>query len=152
MENQKTRPMGLCPAESIENAPVLVTLKRDYGFLKDSQKNTHTIKATNTKSLLSEVYVSIYACSKDLNINAGVIKLCCDKKKKVNIGTSKTDFSTYTFDYTVEPTTKQPVRKITLHATEDERIKARHESARKFALSEKALLYRQKRKQIIVVD
>jgi len=65
MENQKTRPMGLCPAESIENAPVLVTLKRDYGFLKDSQKNTHTIKATNTKSLLSEVYVSIYACSKD---------------------------------------------------------------------------------------
>ena len=29
-------------------------VKRDYGFLKDSQKNTHTIKATNTKSLLSE--------------------------------------------------------------------------------------------------
>ena len=46
-------------------------VKRDYGFLKDSQKNTHTIKANNTKSLLSEVYVSIYACSKDLNINAG---------------------------------------------------------------------------------
>ena len=58
-------------------------VKRDYGFLKVCQKNTHTIKATNTKSLLSEVYVSIYACSKDLNINAGVIKLCCDKKKKL---------------------------------------------------------------------
>ena len=95
-------------------------VKRDYGFLKDSQKNTHTIKATNTKSFLAEVYVSIYACSKDWNINAGVITLCCDKKKKVNIGTSKTD----------EPNTKQPVRKITLHATEEQRIKARHESAR----------------------
>ena len=70
-----------------------ITLKRDYGFLKDSQKNTHTIKATNTKSLLSEVYVSIYACSKDLNKNAGVIKLCCDKKKQVNIGTLKTHYS-----------------------------------------------------------
>ena len=58
-------------------------VKRNYGFLKDSQKNTHTIKATNAKSLLSEVYVSIYACSKDLNINAGVIKLCCDKKKLI---------------------------------------------------------------------
>ena len=124
-----------------------ITLKRDYGFLKDIQKNTHRIKATNTKSLWSEVYVSIYACSKDLNINAGVIKLCCDKKK-INIGTSKTDFATYTFDYTDEPTTKQPVGKITLHATEEQQIKARHESARKFALSEKALLYRQKRKQI----
>ena len=56
-------------------------VKRDYGFLKDSQKNTHTIKATNTKLLTSEVYVSIYACSKEFNINAGVIKLCCEQKK-----------------------------------------------------------------------
>ena len=77
-------------------------VKRDYGFLKDSRKNTHTIKATDAKSLLSEVYVSIYACSKDLNKNAGVIKLCCDKKKQVNIGTLKTDFTTYTFDYTFQ--------------------------------------------------
>ena len=69
-----------------------ITLKRNYGFLKDSQKNTHTIKATNTKSLLSEVYVSIYACSKDLNINAGVIKLCCDKKKKLILELQKLIF------------------------------------------------------------
>ena len=124
--------------------------KRDYGFLKDSQKNTHTIKATNSKSLVSEVYVSIYACAKDLNINAGVIKLCCDKKKKVNIGTSKTDNEIYTFDYTAEMITKQPNRKITLHATEEERIKARYESSKKIALSEKALLYRQKRKNLTV--
>ena len=41
--------------------------KRDNGFLiKDSQKNTHAIKATNNKSLVSEVYVSIYACAKSL--------------------------------------------------------------------------------------
>ena len=130
----------------MENQKIII--KRDYGFLKDNQKNTHTIKATNTQSLLSEVYVSIYACAKDLNINAGVIKLCCDKKKKVNIGTSKTDKQTYTFDYTVESITKQPNRKITLHVTEDERIKARLEASKKFALSEKALLYRQKRKNL----
>ena len=48
------------------------------------------------------------------------------RRKKVNIGTSKTDFATYTFDYTDEPTTKQPVRKKNLHATEEQRIKARH--------------------------
>ena len=69
-----------------------ITLKRDYGFLKVCQKNTHTIKATNTKSFLSEVYVSIYACSKDLNINAGVIKLCCDKKKKLILDFQKLIF------------------------------------------------------------
>ena len=120
--------------------------KRSYEFLKQNQKNTHTIKTTNTSTNESDVYVSIYACAKALDINPGIIKLCCEKKKKNNVGISKNDNQAYTFEYTIDPITKIPARKITIHNTEDERREARREASKKFQTSEKAILYRQKRK------
>ena len=74
------------------------------------------------------MYVSIYACSKALEINAGIIKLCCEKKKKLNIGRSKKDDQVFTFDYTTDDITIQPNRKITIHATDDARIQARRQA------------------------
>ena len=122
--------------------------KRNYEFLKNNQKNTHAIKTINTATNQMDVYVSIYACSKALSINAGIIKLCCEKMKKNNVGISKIDNQTYTFEYTTDEITKVPNRKITVRFSDEERQEARRQASRKFQTSEKGKLYRENRKTL----
>jgi hypothetical protein len=55
---------------------------------------------------IHEVYESIYACSKDLNVNPGIIKYCCDKTNRVKSGTSKLTHHRFRFEYTSDQPTK----------------------------------------------
>ena len=101
--------------------------KRDYGFMKDNQKNTRKVQCKNTDTNEITIYRSLYACSKDIKVNAGMIKLCCDGKYQKAV--SK-DNITYSFTYTDQEPTKDVTRQLTLYDTLEDRKRAMLERAK----------------------
>lgn len=61
--------------------------------------NKRAIKAVKLNDNTEQEFKSIYACSKALNINSGLIKQCCEKLNYVKSGSSKTDGKRYAFSY-----------------------------------------------------
>lgn len=72
---------------------------RNYDFVASNHKNRHSVVATCLEDNTTKQYKSLYACSKDLNINSGIIKMCCENKNNVKFGVSKKDELKYSFVY-----------------------------------------------------
>ena len=86
---------------------------RDHRFLKNNHIvcRERNIKATCLKDKTVKIYNSFYQCSRDLGINAGIIKMVCDKKKNCVSGRSKKNNNRYHFSYTKQSTTEDIPRK-----------------------------------------
>ena len=95
--------------------------KRDYAFMKDNQKNTRKVQAKNMITDTITIYRSIYACSKDTKVNAGMVKLCCDGKYQKAVSKDNTP---YNFTYTEEEPTKEVTRALTLYDNKEDRRRA----------------------------
>lgn len=75
------------------------TNKRDYSFTKNNYKNRHTVCAQNVSTKEITYFKSLAKCAKELDINAGLIKMICEGKNRVKRGISKTTKEKYTFVY-----------------------------------------------------
>ena len=73
---------------------------RNYDFVADNWKKKKEICATNVETNIQTFYSSLYKCSKDLGINAGVISMCCRGVNGVKTGKSKSNGGVYKFEYT----------------------------------------------------
>ena len=91
---------------------------RDYSFMKDNQKNTRKVEAKNMETNDIAIYRSLYACSKDVKVNPGMIKLCCDGKYKQAISKDNIPF---VFTYSTEEPTKDVTRALTVYETKEDR-------------------------------
>lgn len=103
--------------------------KRNYDHNKDNMKNIHRVKVTNTANNEVIIYKSLYAASKDLNLNASTIKNLCEKKEN---GIFIINNVPHKFEYTTEEPTKQVTRQFTVYNSDDERAKAKNERQRKY--------------------
>ena len=92
--------------------------ERDYSILKDIQKNSRKVEAKDMTTNEITIYRSLYACSKDVKINTGMVKLCCDGKYKQAISKEN---KTYTFAYSTDEPTKEVTRQLTIYDTKEER-------------------------------
>ena len=64
-------------------------------------KSVIAIEIDNYKTVIDrKEYKSMYAAGKDLNINPGLIKYCCEGKNNIKSGFSKNDGRRYRFIYT----------------------------------------------------
>ena len=72
---------------------------RDYSFVGNNHKNRHVVKAVNLDIDEETYYHSMYACSKYLGVNCGIIKMCAEGKNYVKSGISKKDGKKYKFEY-----------------------------------------------------
>lgn len=72
---------------------------RDYSFLKYNHKNKKFIKATNLNTNKVTFFNSMYSCSKNLGINAGIIKMVSEGLNNCKSGYSKVDKDRYKFEY-----------------------------------------------------
>ena len=93
-----TRKQNIC--KSIPNRQSMVGIS-----LRAKQRK---VKAYNLTEINKEsvAYASINECSKDLNINPGIIKYCCEKMNRVKSGVSKLNNHRYRFEYTDEEVSK----------------------------------------------
>ncbi len=71
---------------------------RNYDFIKNNHKNRKEVIAIDPEGNEKQ-YRSMYACQKDLSVNAGIIKYCCDGMNNVNGGYSKIDGMYFQFRY-----------------------------------------------------
>lgn len=84
---------------------------RDYSFTKNNVKNAQHVKAINIETKEVIIYKSIYACSKHLNINPGIIQMTCKGTNRCKTGFSKNNNKRYSFSYTTDdptPSTLKP--------------------------------------------
>jgi hypothetical protein len=75
---------------------------RDYTFVGKNWSNKKNICATNKETGEKIYFKSLYQCSKELGINAGVISMCCQGLNGVKSGKSKTTNAVYKFEYVNE--------------------------------------------------
>ena len=75
-------------------------INRDYSFVKDNHKNRKKVKGINLLTNEEVIYNSLYSVNKLLAINAGHVKMICEKEYKYcKSATSKKDGQKYTFEY-----------------------------------------------------
>ena len=72
---------------------------RDYKFAAKNHQNKKCVKAVNCTTNEDTYYNSMFACQKHLGINAGVVKMICDKINNCKTGISKKDGFPYKFEY-----------------------------------------------------
>ena len=72
---------------------------RDYKFAAKSHQNKKCVKATNCITKEVTYYNSMYAIQQHHGINAGIVKLVCEKINKCKTGISKKDGCNYKFEY-----------------------------------------------------
>lgn len=84
---------------------------RDYSFSKTTLQNIKRVKAIKIDDGTFEIYKSLYSCMTDIGVNAGLIKMCCEKSNRVKSGTSRINNNRYTFEYTDQEPTKLIKRK-----------------------------------------
>jgi len=71
---------------------------RDYSFVKNNHKNKHLVECICDDGT-KRYYNSLSCCSKNIGVNTGIIKYCCDGKNNVKSGISKIDGKKYKFSY-----------------------------------------------------
>jgi hypothetical protein len=76
--------------------------KRDNTFVKDNHKHKHHIKACSKDGTETIYYDTLYSCHKMLNVNCGLIKMCCEGKNRVKSAKSKQNGKSYVFSYIEE--------------------------------------------------
>ena len=73
--------------------------RRDYTFIAKNYQNKKYVKATNSDSNEVSYYNSMYAVNQHLGINAGIVKMVCEKINSCKTGNSKIDNHSYKFEY-----------------------------------------------------
>src|SRR6185437_2878135 len=81
---------------SIENLQLLThqqnllksAKNRDYSFVKENRQNKRVIKVVDTNTGETNVCQSLYGASLFCGINAGIIKMCCEKTNHCTKGIS----------------------------------------------------------------
>ena len=73
--------------------------RRDYTFVAKNHQNKKCVKATNSDTNEVSYYNSLYAVHQDLGINAGIVKMVCEKINGCKTGISKIDNHSYKFEY-----------------------------------------------------
>ena len=73
--------------------------RRDYTFAAKNHQNKKCVKATNSDTNEVSYYNSMYAVNQHLGINAGVVKMVCEKINSCKTGISKIDNHCYKFEY-----------------------------------------------------
>ena len=73
--------------------------RRDYTFAAKNYQNRKCVKATNSDTNEVSYYNSMYAVNQHLGINAGVVKMVCEKINSCKTGLSKIDYHSYKFEY-----------------------------------------------------
>ena len=73
--------------------------RRDYTFVSKNRQNKKCVKATNSDTNEVSYYNSMYAVKQHLGINAGIVKMVCEKINGCKTGISKIDNHSYKFEY-----------------------------------------------------
>ena len=73
--------------------------RRDYSFAAKNHQNKKCVKATNKDTNEVSYYNSMYAVQQHLGINAGIVKMVCEKINSCKTGISKIDNHSYKFEY-----------------------------------------------------
>ena len=73
--------------------------RRDYTFAAKNHQNKKCVKATNSDTNEVSYYNSMYAVNQHLGINAGIVKMVCEKINSCKTGISKKDNCHYKFEY-----------------------------------------------------
>ena len=73
--------------------------RRDYTFVSKNHQNKKCVKATNSDTNEVSYYNSMYAVKQHLGINAGIVKMVCEKINGCKTGISKIDNHSYKFEY-----------------------------------------------------
>ena len=73
--------------------------RRDYTFAAKNHQNKKCVKATNSDTNEVSYYNSMYAVQQHLGINAGIVKMVCEKINNCKTGISKKDNYHYKFEY-----------------------------------------------------
>ena len=73
--------------------------RRDYTFVAKNHQNKKCVKATNSDTNEVSYYNSMYAVQQHLGINAGIVKMVCEKINGCKTGISKIDNHSYKFEY-----------------------------------------------------
>ena len=73
--------------------------RRDYTFVSKNHQNKKCVKATNSDTNEVSYYNSMYAVQQHLGINAGIVKMVCEKINGCKTGISKIDNHSYKFEY-----------------------------------------------------
>ena len=69
--------------------------RRDYTFAAKNHQNKKCVKATNSDTNEVSYYNSMYAVNQHLGINAGIVKMVCEKINSCKTGISKIDNHCY---------------------------------------------------------
>jgi hypothetical protein len=92
-------------SEKEEEEPQKKTRKRDSDYLKNIRNSAKRVKAINAATGETKIYKSMYACSKQLGINVGLIQIFCNPVSPEK-GTKKNknpmegqDGNKYTFEF-----------------------------------------------------
>ena len=73
--------------------------RRDYTFAAKNHQNKKCVKATNSDTNEVSYYNSMCAVQQHLGINAGIVKMGCEKFNGCKTGISKIDNHSYKFEY-----------------------------------------------------
>ena len=73
--------------------------QRDYTFAAKNHQNKKCVKAINCETKEVSYYNSMYAVQQHLGINAGIVKMVCEKINRCKTGISKIDNHSYKFEY-----------------------------------------------------
>ena len=73
--------------------------RRDYTFAAKNHQNKKCVKATNSDTNEVSYYNSMYAVNQHLGINAGIVKMVCEKINSCKTGISKIDNHCYKFEH-----------------------------------------------------
>ena len=72
---------------------------RDYTFVANNHKNKKLVKSTCIETGEIDYFHSLYSIERDLKINCGIVKMCCEKLNRVKSGKSKLNGMSYKFEY-----------------------------------------------------
>ena len=73
--------------------------RRDYTFAAKNHQNKKCVKAIDCETKEVSYYNSMFAIQQHLGINAGVVKMVCEKINGCKTGISKIDNHSYKFEY-----------------------------------------------------
>ena len=75
---------------------------RNYKFASKNHQNRKCVKAINKTTNEVSYFNSLHAVNQHLNINVGIVKMCCEGLNNCKSGKSKKDGHSYTFEYIKE--------------------------------------------------
>ena len=76
--------------------------KRDYTYAANNHKNKKIVKSTCIETGEIDYFHSLYSVQRDLKINCGIVKMCCEGLNRVKSGKSKLNGKFYKFQYVNE--------------------------------------------------